>query len=185
MASDLQLAKLQFALAAQNRTVLLSLQSPSGAWQIDTGDLPGSPITWGTPLATALAYRVTKSPKALAYLKSLNVYRTVDLAARVWLFANPLDLTANQNADGSWGPTARAPGEIFDTAVAVLALADRNVTAPLPAAKRYLESQQLSTGAWPETTRPSGGTSYAHHISTTAWATLALLRLEPLSSAHR
>ncbi|MEX0713581.1 MAG: hypothetical protein WD278_14585 [Pirellulales bacterium] len=35
--------------------------------------------------------------------------------------------------------------------------------------------QQLEDGSWPETTRPAGGQSYAQRISTTAWATIALL----------
>jgi hypothetical protein len=39
----------------------------------------------------------------------------------------------------------------------------------------YLIDQQQADGSWAETTRPSGGESYAQRISTTAWALLALL----------
>jgi hypothetical protein len=34
---------------------------------------------------------------------------------------------------------------------------------------------KLPDGSWPETTRPAGQESYAQRISTTAWATLALI----------
>ncbi len=176
MASDLKLARLQFALAGQHTNILRE-ESDSGLWRISTGDLPGSPITWGTPLATALAYQQTKNPRALAYLKSLDPTHTVDLAAQTMILGQPEKLLARQNPDGSWGPRPKSPGEVFDTAIAILALAGKT---DLTKAREYLEREQLSTGAWPETTRPSGGTSYAHHISTTAWATLALLRLEAL-----
>jgi len=37
---------------------------------------------------------------------------------------------------------------------------------------------QQPAGGWPETTRPSGGVSYAEHISTTAWALYALLETQ-------
>jgi hypothetical protein len=38
---------------------------------------------------------------------------------------------------------------------------------------------QQEDGGWPETTRPTGGTSHAQRISTTGWATLALLGTRP------
>jgi hypothetical protein len=41
--------------------------------------------------------------------------------------------------------------------------------------RAFLIATQRDDGGWPETTRPSGGTSYAQRISTTGWATLALL----------
>jgi hypothetical protein len=176
MASDLKLARLQFALAGQHSDILRN-ESDSGVWRISTGDLPGSPITWGTPLATALAYQQSKDPRALAFLDSLQPTHTVDLAAQTMILGKTEKLLARQNPDGSWGPRPKSPGEVFDTAISILALAGKT---DLSKAKQYLEREQLSTGAWPETTRPSGGTSYAHHISTTAWATLALLRLEAL-----
>lgn len=179
-ASDLKLARLQFALAGQHRKILQD-ESEAGIWRIDTGDLPGSPITWGSALATALAYQQTQDPRARAFLAGLNPTHTVDLAAQGLVLGRTERLQAQQNPDGSWGPRAKSPGEVFDTAIAILAL-----DPALPASRRacaYLEREQLASGAWPETTRPSGGNSYAHHISTTAWATLALLHCE--SSATR
>jgi hypothetical protein len=51
---------------------------------------------------------------------------------------------------------------------------DRSRTA-ISRGRGYLIEKQLSDGSWPETTRPSGQESYAQRISTTGWATLALL----------
>ncbi len=94
-------------------------------------------------------------------------------------------LITTQNSDGGWGPYPKSPSEPFDTAIAMLAL---NASAGLTASyterieesirqgRRHLVETQLPAGGWPETTRPSGFQSYAQHISTSGWATLALLR---------
>ena len=71
-----------------------------------------------------------------------------------------------------------APPEAFDTAVVLLALASVDRAEVRPAIERgraYLVGTQLEAGGWPETTRPAGGQSYAQHISTSGWATLALM----------
>jgi hypothetical protein len=47
---------------------------------------------------------------------------------------------------------------------------------------KYLIDTQLPAGGWPETTRPSGGQSYAQHIATTAWALQTLLILDELQN---
>jgi squalene cyclase len=41
--------------------------------------------------------------------------------------------------------------------------------------RAFLAASQKPDGSWPATTRPRGGESYAQQMSTTAWATLALL----------
>jgi hypothetical protein len=46
-------------------------------------------------------------------------------------------------------------------------------------ARVFLIATQQPDGGWPATTRPPGGQSYAQHISTTGWATLALLLTNP------
>jgi hypothetical protein len=38
-----------------------------------------------------------------------------------------------------------------------------------------LLARQATDGSWPATTRPPGVESYAQQLSTTGWATLALL----------
>lgn len=80
---------------------------------------------------------------------------------------------------GGFGPYVNSPAEVFDTALAILALSrDEHASehhALIAKAKKQLIKWQLEDGSWEETTRPSGGISYAHRISTTAWALEALL----------
>jgi hypothetical protein len=84
-----------------------------------------------------------------------------------------------RSADGGWGPFVNSPPEVFDTAVVVLALAaqkDRTGLASLVAGgRKFLVARQSADGSWPATTRPPGADSYAQRLSTSAWATMALL----------
>ena len=87
-------------------------------------------------------------------------------------------ILGGQASDGGWGPYPRSPSEPFDTAVVVLALTslpESRYQEPIEQGRAYLVKTQLPAGGWPETTRPPGAQSYAQHISTSAWATLALL----------
>ena len=47
--------------------------------------------------------------------------------------------------------------------------------AMIAAGRKFLIEEQLDDGSWTETTRPPGNVSYAEHMSTAGWATLALL----------
>jgi hypothetical protein len=80
---------------------------------------------------------------------------------------------------GGWGPWVRSAPEFFDTAVVLLALAEQEQTAEVKAWRKrgraYLLAGQEKDGSWTETTRPAGAESYAQRVSTTAWATMALL----------
>ena len=49
--------------------------------------------------------------------------------------------------------------------------------------RAYLIAHQHDDGSWTETTRPPGAESYAQRISTTGWATLALLATRDVPSA--
>jgi squalene cyclase len=94
--------------------------------------------------------------------------------------ANCLKLIrAGQTSDGGWGPYVDAPPEAFDTAVVLLALSgfqrEPGVADLIRRGRDFLAAQQNPDGSWPATTRPSGGDSYAQLMSTTGWATLALL----------
>jgi hypothetical protein len=92
-----------------------------------------------------------------------------------------------QGPDGGWGPYTTSQSEVFDTALAVRSLMTLTPATAAPAydggelsearrrGRAYLVAQQEDDGSWVETTRPSGGESYAQRISTTAWALLALL----------
>jgi hypothetical protein len=88
-----------------------------------------------------------------------------------------------QTTEGGWGPYAASPAEVFDTALALLALAPGRtqpaVADMIARGRAFLAAQQLADGSWPATTRPSGGVSYAQQMSTTGWATLALLATRP------
>jgi hypothetical protein len=85
-------------------------------------------------------------------------------------------LVAAQNSDGGWGPQPHAPSEAFDTAMALLALKRGDA---VDRGQAFLAKFQLNDGSWPETTRPSGFTSYAERISTAGWAAYALLATDP------
>jgi hypothetical protein len=88
-----------------------------------------------------------------------------------------------QGRDGGWGPYVNSAAEPFDTAVVVLALSPQQKQAAVrPLVRRgraFLLSMQRPDGSWPETTRPAGGESYAQRLSTSGWATLALLASSP------
>jgi Squalene-hopene cyclase C-terminal domain len=183
--------------ASDAARVVAGDQRPEGFWRIDDGGV-GSPCTYGNALATAQACQ------ALKLLAPEQEAEAISRAER-WLASQPrnclLDnvavlfglnaghedlrraacavLVATQNQDGGWGPFAASGSEPFDTAVAILALARQpHAITYLPTierGRRFLLANQLEDGSWIETTRPPGAISYAQRLSTTGWATLALL----------
>ena len=195
-ASDLKLARLQFFVAAaaakraglttnadslrEAERLILADQAKDGCWVVDTGELAGGPVTWGSALATALIYRSLSEEQEAARERAAHCLLqkqggfVVDMAALLLAFpanaAAAQSLLAAQGSDGGWGVRARRPAEVFDTAIALLALGGKNSRA-----RNFLVGRQLENGAWPETTRPAGAQSYAHAISTSAWAAMALL----------
>jgi outer membrane protein assembly factor BamB len=187
-------------------------QKPDGSWQLDTSQSIGSPTTYGTTLATWAAKRVIVAShrsdltpaltKANSWLRAASVQSVIDAAAVVLALGDEQDagartqrqraletLRRGQGTDGGWGPYVTVGAEVFDTALAMLALsglqADVALAAPsyskgdltsaLSRARGYLVKMQMSDGSWPETTRPSNQESYAQRISTTGWALLALM----------
>ena len=176
-------------------------QAANGSWPIDSANAVGSPATYGETLATLMAWdslRRVSSPQIvnarqraeqrLAAVKPDNVPN----AAALLLFQarshadspvarqRSLDfLRRAQTSDGGWGPYADSPPEAFDTALALLALAEfrseTGVVEIIQRGRKFLGVTQQPDGSWPATTRPSGGHSYAQQMSTTGWATLALL----------
>jgi hypothetical protein len=176
-------------------------QSPSGAWLIDAGTAVGSPATYGKTLATTLACRVLKAAgpdthnsamKGAERWLSRVPINSVSAAATLLLAAGgdhgPVAKSRRdecltvigraQTKDGGWGPYADSPPEVFDTALVLLALAKAKPAAVedrVHRARNFLATQQDLDGGWPATTRPPGGESYAQRLSTTGWATLALL----------
>jgi hypothetical protein len=104
---------------------------------------------------------------------------TIELSPTSPLAAGLDFLRRAQTSDGGWGPYLDSPPEAFDSSLALLALArfrsEVGVSEMIQRGRRFLVTTQLPDGSWPATTRPSGGQSYAQQISTTGWATLALL----------
>ena len=98
-------------------------------------------------------------------------------------------LKSGQAPSGGWGPYVNVGPQVFDTALALLALDELRTTSSLASpvfsaaqlaqavsrGRAYLIAQQNDDGSWPETTRPANQESYAQRISTTGWALLALL----------
>lgn len=169
-------------------------QAADGSWPIDAGNAVGSPTTYGTTLATFMAVRTLKAAsdpgtedaiqKADQWLRQVKPDNV--LAAATVLLASQRNreeclvlIRRAQTADGGWGPYPDSPPETFDTALVLLALQkmreEVGVNGMVQRGRAFLLSQQEGDGGWPATTRPSGASSYAQRISTTGWATLALL----------
>lgn len=189
-------ARAPSATAEAART-LAQDQQPDGHWPIDDGGA-GSPCTYGNMLATAQACQALRM--LAPQLEAAAIHR-----GEAWLGKQPRSCTldhvavlfgrgagsaelardatqallSTQSSDGGWGLYARSGSEPFDTAVGVLALAAQpsspQITESLARGRRFLIAAQQPDGGWIETTRPPGGVSYAQRISTTSWATLALL----------
>ncbi len=198
-AVEAELASLE--LLAKAARSLVPYQENDGSWKIDASGSAGSPTTYGAALATHMARRVLKSARVPALdeaiqkadrwfertepknlpAASATVLALADMSPGGGITqrrAGAVTLITNaQNSDGGWGPYLHAPSEPFDTALALLALDSLRAShnERIERGRRFLMEVQLPTGGWPETTRPPGSQSYAQHISTTAWATLALL----------
>ena len=177
-------------------------QSPDGSWKIESGTTLGSPATYGTPLATYMALKTLKKAnlpemkgmieRAERWLNQATPNNAPAAAALTLAAAGgegeayrlkqaqrlKLIRTA-QTSDGGWGPYPDSPPEAFDTAIVLLALSELRLEADVAElirrGRNFLTAQQNPDGSWPATTRPSGGDSYAQMMSTTGWATLALL----------
>jgi hypothetical protein len=175
-------------------------QADDGSWPVDAANPVGSPATHGTALATYLAWETLRrvpdpevsraTEKAEAKLLSIEPDCVPNAVVRLMFLANrdgqsvsderALEfLRRAQTRDGGWGPYADSPPEAFDTALALLALAEfraeSGVIEMIQRGRSFLLATQQSDGSWPATTRPAGGQSYAQQMSTTGWATLALL----------
>ena len=194
--------------------LLVNDQKPDGSWQLDQSQSIGSPATYGTIIATWSA-RTTLIASGLQpdnftivqadkWIRGLSPENVLDASATILALEQSSDVMAEnlrrnclsilrqgqQEGTGGWGPYVTAAPQVFDTAMAVLALsaleseprlARSAYTAPelkdaIANGKKYLVSQQRPDGSWPETTRPANQESYAQRISTTGWAMLALLQ---------
>jgi hypothetical protein len=193
--------------------LLVADQQPDGSWQLDQSQSIGSPATYGTLIATWSArttliasgmqpdnFTIVQADRWIRGLKPENV---LDASATVLALDQASDVMAEnlrreclsilrqgQAPTGGWGPYVTAAPQVFDTAMAVLALSSleteprlaRSAYRPeqlreaIANGRKYLVSQQRPDGSWPETTRPADQESYAQRISTTGWALLALFQ---------
>ena len=172
--------------AAETRVaeILVKAQADEGHWKVDEEKVAGAPATYGPEIATALAAAVVEragmtasASKARRWLDTRRPAGIVGAAGVLMAGVRNQDaallLVSKQAANGSW------IGEPFDTAIAILGLARLGGRgAEIRRGREWLLRNQLSGGGWAATTRPSGGDSYAQHISTTSWAVLALLASE-------
>lgn len=176
---------------------LLQDQKDDGSFSPHEMRAIGSPVTYGAVLATVAARQVLQSTrdrvfesaleKAESFLLAYHPKNVLDAAAILISQVPTIHrttclriLTDGQSLDGGWGPFLHSPPEVFDTALALIALAPLRIEDPLNDAvirgRRFLLERQLDDGSWEETTRPTLYESYAQRVSTTAWAALALAR---------
>lgn len=177
-------------------------QDEDGSWSLEDGGRVGSPATYGRPLATVMARATLRSAdpgrfraridRAEGWLRRLEPGNIPDASARRLALDEDAEpgsdarrehdlnlIRRGQGPDGGWGPFVASAAEPFDTALALLALDQlRNhpgVPEMIARGRAYLIATQEEDGRWVETTRPAGGESYAQRLSTSGWATLALI----------
>ena len=184
-------------------------QALDGSWTFDGEESPGSPAAYGRVLATFLARDSLAAARpdrfraaidrADGWLLNHKVATVTDAAVNLMAVA-PLDshatadrrrtalelLRRGQDDEGGWGPFVTSSPEPFDTALVLLALAKSGdsdeVRRMIARGRAFLIAHQHDDGSWTETTRPPGAESYAQRISTTGWATLALLATHKVPS---
>ncbi len=187
--------------ASRLQSRILAAQHEDGFWRVESEGQIGSPGTYGNVLGTLMALEIlayeptpqvqTAITRSIDWVYAQSPQATIELAAGAQILKRSpapekqsksnrwlRTLVDQQNSDGGWGPYRSQFSEVFDTAIALIALSAQ--TTPKiggPAIHRgrsFLFKTQESYGGWPETTRPTGGTSYAQHISTSAWALIAI-----------
>jgi squalene cyclase len=190
------------SLIGRAATLLLPHQEADGSWQLDAQAASPSAVTYGPVLATFMARRTLDRAgdprfaepivRADQWLRSADIQTTVNAAAAVLAFESRKDtasqaraaqaltiLLVAQNADGGWGAFPKTPSEPFETAMALLALNTARhrpeIEARIVKGRISLIGAQTEDGGWPGERQAATGGTYARHISTSAWSTIALL----------
>ena len=120
-------------------------QEKDGSWQVDAPGSIGSPATYGACLATCQARRILHTADPVRYQTAIAradhwfctvpVKSVVDAAAALLALKTSQDpggpakqrqclvlIQKAEAATGGWGPYTRTPPEVFDTALALLAI---------------------------------------------------------------
>jgi squalene cyclase len=182
--------------------LLLTHQEADGSWQVDAPGATPSAVTYGPVLATFMARRALERAddarfkdaiaRADAWLGSADIRSAVNAAAVVLSLESRTDAPSKasvdraldallnaQNNDGGWGPFPKTPAQPFETAMALLALnavrARSGIESRIAKGRAFLVSVQFEDGGWPSAVESAAGGTYARHMSTSAWATQALL----------
>ena len=162
-------------------------------------------VTWAALRALGRAGTPDLAPviaRGDAWVRGVEVQTVIDASAVVLALGGAADTAAidqrqrcleliaeGRAPSGGWGAYLTSVVEPFDTALVLLALqpllGQPELAAPtidagtlagmISGGRAFLLEEQLDDGSWVETTRPAGQQSYAQYISTTGWATLALL----------
>jgi squalene cyclase len=187
---------------AKAAAAIADAQEKDGSWLVVEDGTLGGATTHGNALATALARRsllradAPRFAKAIervdTWLRKQEVKSVLDAAAVLLALEAAGDAAAvaqrrrcldlirkGESKDGGWGPYVNSASEVFDTALVVLALSvqprTEEVTAMARRGRAFLIRSQQPDGSWEETTRAGVRESYSQRLSTTGWATLALL----------
>lgn len=193
------------AVLSTAANMIAAAQQADGSWKIEGPDVIGSPVTWGRALTTSLARRVLaqSDPRHFAqeisradqWLRTAKVEAVLDAGAVLMGLEQALDdpaverrkrclaiIRKGESETTGWGPYVISPPEPFDTAVVLLGLSSAPRTMEtvmwIDRGREFLIKSQLPEGYWPETTRPPNANSYSQRLSTTGWATQALLITE-------
>ena len=162
-------------------------------------------VTWAALRAlrqAAIPDLIPVIARADAWVRGVEVQTVIDAAAVVLALGGADDTAAlaqrqrclelimeGRAPSGGWGAYLTSAVEPFDTALVLLALQPLlgrpelavptidagTLAGVMNGGRAFLVEEQLGDGSWVETTRPAGQQSYAQYISTTGWATLALL----------
>jgi squalene cyclase len=186
--------------------LLASHQEPDGSWQVDAeGSLP-SAVGYGPVLATFMARRTLERAndaqfkdavaRADTWLRGAGIAATVNAAAVVLALSDRSDpaskasveraltsLLEAQLSGGGWGAFPKSPAAPFESAMGLLALgavrSTKDVEARIAKGRAFLQSTQFEDGGWPAALGAADSGTYARHMSTSAWATLALISTKP------
>jgi hypothetical protein len=172
--------------------LLAADQQPDGSWKLDSSESLGSPATYGTIIATWSARSTLISSgmqpdnftivQTDRWVRGLTPENVLDASATMLALELSSDVMAEnlrrtclsilregQSPTGGWGPYVTAAPQVFDTAMAVLALSalqaeprlarfayrPEELKEAIANGKKFIVSQQRPDGSWPETTRPA------------------------------